>query len=66
MPKKTINHLSNTNNDRYNNIGYSLGITVPLWVAGGFVRGSAISLVLNGGGFAIAKMHEKWTTPPEE
>ncbi|NGX30568.1 MAG: hypothetical protein KR126chlam4_01424 [Candidatus Anoxychlamydiales bacterium] len=65
LPKSSISFLSNPNNDRYQNIGYALGITTPLWVVGGFIKGSAVSLAFNGGGLAIAKIHEKLMTPPE-
>ncbi|NGX53046.1 MAG: hypothetical protein KR126chlam5_01353, partial [Candidatus Anoxychlamydiales bacterium] len=65
LPAQSYKYLSNPNNDRYNNMGYALGNTVLFWVAGGFVRGSAMSLVLNGSGFAISKIHEKLMTPPE-
>ncbi|NGX33265.1 MAG: hypothetical protein K1060chlam4_01327 [Candidatus Anoxychlamydiales bacterium] len=65
LPEQSYRYLSNSNNNRYNNIGYALGNTVPFWVAGGILKGSAISLLLNGGGLAIAKIHKKLMTPPE-
>jgi len=65
LPEQSYNYLSNKNNDRYNNISYALGITIPYWVAGGFIRGSVVSLLLNGGNLARVKIHERLMVPPE-
>jgi len=59
-------HFSNPAHDRYKKIGFTLGITIPFWLAGGFVKGSFLSLLINGGGLAIFKIHEKIMTPAEK
>ncbi|NGX49721.1 MAG: hypothetical protein K940chlam5_01325 [Candidatus Anoxychlamydiales bacterium] len=65
VPEQSYKYLSNPNNDRYNNISYVITNTIPFWVAGGILRGSAVSLLLNGVGIAVAKIHEKLMTTPE-
>ncbi len=66
IPEQSNNYLSNPQNDRYHNIGYLFGKTIPFWLAGGFLKGSAVSILFNATGYLISITHKKIMSTSQE
>jgi len=65
FPMQSYNYLSNPSNDRYNNIAYVAGNSIIFWATAGFYNGSIASILVNGSGLTISKIHSWLMTPPE-